>query len=83
MIENTENNRATFNVVISYHQPTKAVVTWQGFNKDTVREEITEHFSHIPDLVIETIDMVEGMESNVDNIVEFKPKEIEQESEQT
>ena len=68
-IEDTENNKATFNVIIAYKQPTKAVVTWYGFNKDQVREEILEHFDHIPDLNIETIDMVEGMEHNTDNIV--------------
>ena len=68
-INDNENNKATFNVVIAYKQPTKAVVTWYGFNKDQVREEVLEHFDHIPDLKIETIDMVEGIEYNTDNIV--------------
>lgn len=77
MPENTDNPKATFNVVIAYSQPTKAVVTWMGFNKEQVREEVLEHFDHIDDVVIETIDMLEGTEHNTDNVVTFKPKEGE------
>lgn len=72
---NNNNNKAIFNVVIAYCQPTKAVVTWHGFNKEQVREEVHEYFDHIDGLVIETIDLVEGTEYITDNVITFKPKE--------
>lgn len=75
--DSKNSSKAIFNVVIAYSQPTKAVVTWHGFNKEQVREEVTEHFDHIDGLVIETIDLVEGAEATTDNVVQFKPKESE------
>jgi len=72
---NNDNKRAVFNIIISYPEQTKAIVTMAGFNRTTVIEEVKKQFDHIPDLVIETVDLIEGEEANTDNVVDFKPKD--------
>ena len=74
--DNNDNKRAVFNVIISYPEFTKAIVTMAGFNRTTVIEEVKKQFDHIPDLVIETVDLIEGKEANTDNVIEvdFRPK---------
>ena len=79
--ETNSNKRATYNVIISYTTREKVIMTLLGFNKEQVRREILETYKHIPDLVVETIDLIDGEETNTDNVVEFTAKEEDQKHE--
>jgi len=73
---NNENNgRALYNIIIAYPEYTKAIVTMPGFNKEHIKEEVLKQFAHIKDLKIETIDLIDGEESDTNNVVQFEPKE--------
>ena len=78
-MDNNEH-QAVFNVIISYPELQKAILTKPGYNKEQVREEVLEQFSHIEGLNIETIDLIDGEEVGMDNVVIFpSPKKQEEE----
>ena len=59
-----ENASAGFKIVISYLEPVAQVFHIYGNNKAQVEEVAKDTFSHLPNMAIESIELVEGEETD-------------------